>query len=298
MTISLTPQPCRDYDQAVEAAAAWKNSLTGDRHPGGGVYLLEHGRRTKHAIAFAHGYTNAPIQFLQFAHMFFERGWNALIAPMPGHGLADRMNSEHSRLRAEDIAAHGYRLLDIASGLGEQATICGLSAGGVATAYAAQSYPGLQQAALFSPGMGFKALPVLANPLLASAASMVPDVYGWWDPVLKDLLTPQDYTYPRYSYRTVAQLLRLSRIVRQMADQQAPQAKNILLVTNANDASVDHRPAYALVETWRSRGAAVSTYEFEAALKLDHDFIDPLNASANTALVYPILLDLILDQNT
>jgi carboxylesterase len=294
--VNIIPNPTRDYASATQRAAEWEARLPKARHPGGGIYLLTHGKRTERAIAFAHGYTNAPIQFLQLAQQFYERGWNAFIAPMPGHGLLDRMNSEHSRLKAEDIAAHGYRLVDVAAGLGERVTLCGLSAGGVATAYAAQTYPGLHQAAILSPGMGFKALPLPANPVLAAVSGLVPDVYGWWDPVAKDAPTPQDYTYPRFSYRTVAQLLYLASVIQRLAQRQPPQAKDILLVTNANDASVDHRPAYALADTWQAKGAAVRRYEFEASHKLDHDFIDPLNVSANTALVYPILLDLIIEQ--
>lgn len=294
--MNISPNPTHDYLSAIQRAGDWEKDLTPGRHPGGGIYLLVHGKRTEHAVAFAHGYTSAPIQFLQLAQQFYERGWNVVIAPMPGHGLAERMNTEHSRLTGADLAAHGYRLADIACGLGERVTLCGLSAGGVATAYAAQTYPGLHQAVMLSPGLGFKALPVQANPVLAAAASLIPDAYGWWDPVNKDALTAQDYTYPRFSYRTVGQILYLGDVVRRLAQRKSPQAKDILLVTNANDASVDHRPAYALADAWRKKGAALRTYEFDASHKLDHDFVDPLNAFSNISLVYPILLDLIIEQ--
>ena len=50
----------------------------------------------------------------------------------------------------------------------------------------------------------------------------------------------------------------------------------------------------ALVKMWRSRGyGAIEEYEFDADKKLIHDIIDPQQVQQQTALVYPILFDLI-----
>jgi hypothetical protein len=40
---------------------------------------------------------------LYASHQFYDRGYNVLVMTMPYHGWADRMNTEHARLRAEDF---------------------------------------------------------------------------------------------------------------------------------------------------------------------------------------------------
>ncbi len=68
------------------------------------------------------------------------------------------------------------------------------------------------------------------------------------------------------------------------------------MVTNANDLAVDNRAAAELEAHWRQSGAAnLRTCEFDARQQLNHDLIDPLQVGAKTELVYPVLLDLMIE---
>jgi hypothetical protein len=65
------------------------------------------------------------------------------------------------------------------------------------------------------------------------------------------------------------------------------------VVTNANEAALDNRLAYRIVDSWRAHGAHVTTHEFPASAHLPHDLIDPGNPDQDTELVYPVVTRLI-----
>ena len=68
----------------------------------------------------------------------------------------------------------------------------------------------------------------------------------------------------------------------------------MIVITNAADVAVENGITRELVNRWRAAGYdRVQTYEFEASYHLIHDMIDPKQAEQQTALVYPVLLDLI-----
>ncbi|MBI1878558.1 MAG: hypothetical protein HYR94_10080 [Chloroflexi bacterium] len=100
--------------------------------------------------------------------------------------------------------------------------------------------------------------------------------------------------YPQNATRAISQILRLGFAVRNQASQLPPVAAAILVVTNANDDTVDNQVTSDIVASWRKHGYEhLQTYEFEADLRLDHDVIDPAHPKQKVDLVYPVLLDLI-----
>jgi hypothetical protein len=121
-----------DYLKFVVSSqsGAWlRRSLTA-RRPGAGAAGHEPGlpapiddprSKSRAAIILVHGYTNCPQQFKALGQRFYDMGYNVLIAPLPHHGLADRMTEEHGLLTAEELAAYADETVDLAQGLGDQA---------------------------------------------------------------------------------------------------------------------------------------------------------------------------------
>jgi pimeloyl-ACP methyl ester carboxylesterase len=295
------PNPAADYADAVQRVAARQAQETVGYNPLCRTQLLTHGRKTARAIAFIHGYTNCPNQFLQLGRQFYDLGYNVLLVPMPHQGLADVMTNELSKLTAEELAAYADQLVDICRGLGDHVTMVGLSGGGVVTGWAAQTRPDLDQAVLLAPGFGLKLIPSPATVLATKVALSLPDFYLWWDSLLRFESTPPPppdpksvQGYPRFSVHGLAQQLRLGFATQALARQAAPAARSILVVTNGADLAVENSVTDKLVADWRAHGAAnVVTYMFPSNLQIDHDMIDPHRDNQRVDSVYPKLIELI-----
>ena len=286
------PNPAADYAEAVQRVER-KIASEVDFYPDSHTILMTHGARTAKIIVFVHGYPSSPAPFKEIAAQFFNRGYNVLAMTMPYHGLADRMNSEHAKLRAEDFIRYADWVVDIARGLGDHVTMAGISCGGLVTAWAAQQRQDIDLAVLISPGFGFKAIPRFWTPLMAWAFRILPNSYLWDDPQKKaDSLRP--YNYLRLSTHVLGQILRLSRSIHGLAQRKAPAADSILVITNRNDPAVDNMVTDEVVNLWRTRWAKkVQTYRFPADLGLGHDIIGVDDPNMNVALVYPKLFELI-----
>ena len=292
--IASHPQPCQSYAEAARRVAALQAQEGEGYNPLCVTQLLTHGAKAPRAVVLVHGYTACPRQFVPLGRLLFERGDNVLIARLPRHGRADRMTTEHAGLRAEELAAYADAVMDIAAGLGERISMAGLSGGAITTAWAAQHRPELDRAVIIASAFGYQQIPAPLTVLaLNSALHLLPNLFLWWDPQLKEQLAPL-YAYPRYSSRAVMQVLRLGLAIRAAAGRHPPAARSIVMVTNAHDDKVDNAAAIRMVAVWRAAGAAdVSTYEFPDALQLGHDLIDPNQPNAQTERVYPKLIELI-----
>src|SRR6185436_3962644 len=176
--------------------------------------------------------------FRQLGERFFDLGYNVLIAPLPHHGLADRMSDAHGRLAAEELARYTDEVVDIGRGLGEHLTLAGLSGGGVVTAWAAQTRADLDQAVVMSAALGFQGIRRPLTVAMMNAALALPNSFVWWDPEQKEK-SGRDYTYPRYARRALGQIIRLGYAALDRARKGPPAAKSIVVVTNAHDPSVD-----------------------------------------------------------
>ncbi len=289
---SSSNNPAQTYAQAV-------NKL---RQPGSqaihsdcGIKLRTHQRKVKKAIVFVHGYTNCSQQFEELRKRFYDLGYNVLIVSLPDHGLADQMTNEHAKLKAEDLVAYADEILDIAHGLGDKVIMVGISAGGVTTAWAAQHRKDLHLAVIISPSFGLKQIPAPFTAAVMNLWSVLPNSYGWWND--KDEVNGGlPHTYPRYSTRALAQILRLGFAVEADAQRHPPAARHILVVTNANDPAVNNDITADVVKLWENH-ANLTTDEFEVDLKLGHDMIDPAQPYAQINVVYPRLIKLILSRS-
>jgi len=290
-SLTSNPDPAGDYAGAlerIEALQAQEASLP--LHPSCQLKFMTQGQRAERAIVFVHGYTNCPEQFGELGQQFYDLGYNVLIAPAPHHGMVDRMTTDQARLTAEELAAYADAVVDIAQGLGEHVTLAGISMGGTTTAWAAQHRSDLDLAVLISPAFAFQMIPESATAPAVKAVVVLPNFYMWADSELKEE-SGTDFTYPRRSTRALAQTLRLGMVVQAQSAEAAPAARSMLVVTNANDPSVDNGLTAEMVELWEDWGIDVTTYEFAADLELKHDMISPWQGTQ--PVVYPVLVELI-----
>ncbi len=290
------PDPVAEYAQVVQRVDELRAAEAGLRTDSR-VILLTHGSRTPRAIVLIHGYNSSPASLKEFGVQFYDLGYNVLIAPIPYHGLADRMTTEVARLQAEDMIRYTDEAVDIGRGLGDHLTIAGISLGGLMAGWAAQQRPDVDLAVLMSPGFAIKAIPEFLTPLTAWLLSVLPNSFVWKNPALK-ADEPPEYNYPRWSTHGIAQIVRLGSIIRESARQKAPAARSILVATNVNDPDVNNVGTGKVVDLWRSHGAAdLRTYQFPADLQLGHDLIDPEPPNQKVVtLVYPKLIELIEQQ--
>ncbi len=247
--------------------------------------LLTHGVKTARSIILLHGYTNCPRQFWELGDMFYQRGYNVLIARMPQHVNVDFNAAHLNQLTAEQLRDYGDTAMDLAAGLGDQVYVMGLSGGGAVVGWIAQYRPDAARVMLLAPFFALKMAPNFMNlPLMRLGMHLPPLSFSG---------TPRlDHGYPGNSTRGLAEFLRFGEAVRQTALLQPPLVKSILLVTIENDLVVDNDYARAVMALWRAHGATIDEFEFDAKYGLAHDMIDVSQRDQPIEWTYPALIDL------
>ena len=289
------PEPAHTYETGLALA----RELSADDSPEIAAdcrtELLTHGRRTAHVVVLLHGLTNCPAQFDSLAHMLFARGDNVLVPRLPHHGYADRMTDELARVDAQELCVFTDRAIDAASGLGDTVTVAGLSVGGVMTAWAGQERADVDRAVVIAPMLGWARAPgAWRTRALTRLALLLPNRFVWWDDTKKQALDGPRHVYPRFASRSVAATMWLGSAVLDRAAHHEPAARSLVMITVGGDIAADNGLAADLAESWRKHGAPeLLAHEFPAALRLNHDVVDPEQVGGNPALTYPVLLKFI-----
>jgi pimeloyl-ACP methyl ester carboxylesterase len=196
---------------------------------------------------------------------------------------------------ATELAAFATESIDIAHGLGNEVSVTGLSGGGTLSAWIAQEHDDVDTAVMVAPFLGIGFIPTVLNRPLAQIADEIPNIWMWWDPTTKaDNPFTQEYQYPRYPLHALAEYLRLGFAAEKDASENPPGAKRLVLISNANDESVNNDIIAQFENLWQEHGAElISSYQFAKELNLPHDVITPTREDGNTALSYPIIIDYI-----
>ena len=286
------PNPVPDYAAAISRFREIQKIEGPELDPVCRSILLTHGIRTERAIVFLHGYTNCPQQFRELGQIFFDMGDNVLILRLPRHGMADRKVENLSPLKAEELRDCADTSVDIACGLGQKIYVVGLSAGGTLTAWIAQNRSEVTRVVLIAPALGLtRREGTRLQKAMALFLPLLPDIRT--DSFTVDPDAPS-HTYPGFSSRALAQLLRLSVATFAGAFDQAPRVQDVVLITSQSDEAVSDYVAWRLIDLWHTKGLfKFNAVDFPKAMNIEHDMIDPSQKNEQTQIVYPLLISLL-----
>ncbi|MBI5871450.1 MAG: alpha/beta fold hydrolase [Actinobacteria bacterium] len=286
--LASNPDPAASYADSVQRIQSVLADEAGKVCDICGTRFYTHGDRTKKVVVLVHGLTNSPRQFEELGQMLFNDGYNVLIPRMPFHGLKTHTVAELGNTTTEDLRLFSDEIVDMAAGLGDEITVVGLSGGGTVAAWIAQNRGDVDKAVLIAPLYGVAPAPPLANEMLGNLFTRIPDI-TWASSSEK----PRESVYLGWSTKGVAEYMVFSRAAQPVAEGEPAQVKNIVLVTNGNDHTVNNGMSEAVVEKWETAGAAVTRYQFDESLGLPHDVVDIAGIGDKSQWIYPILIGLI-----
>jgi carboxylesterase len=293
---TFTPNSAQNYGDAIariEAIQADEAKL--DLHAECVTQLQTHGKKTDTVIVFLHGFTSCPAQFTELGKAYYERGYNVFIPRTPRHGFDNRRGEPLQGLTAEELAAFGHQTADIAQGLGERVVIAGLSGGGSIATYLSQEREDVDLAVPIAPFLGIGFIPRQLNRPLTNLLLSLPNIWQWWDPVHKEgnpLSAP--FAYARYPLHSLLENMRLGYATEADAKRARPAAGEIIVITNANDESVNNAVVAEFERLWAEHGEEfLTTFQFDKNMGVPHDMITASRPENRIDLVYPKLLELI-----
>jgi carboxylesterase len=292
------PNPVRNYGEALTRVNAMHEEDNKDLARDVCITkLYDHGKQTEHVIILIHGFTNCPEQFNELGKQYYEAGYNVFIPRMPFHGLSDRLTDELVKLTAENLAAFGDQVIDIAHGLGKKITVLGISGSGTLVSWLAQNRADIDFAFAIAPLFGLAFIPPSFTKLFERIALLLPNFFLWWDPRTRaDNPYSIYYAYPRYPTRALVEFLRLGMITRSQAEKSRPVARNITLIINDAEPAVSNAEILKLYKLWQKHGTGnLSKVHFEKDLKLPHDIITPGTPGVPVEVTHPRLISAVKD---
>ncbi len=292
--IAPHPNPVDGYEEAIDRVKTTQEAEDQDLTRDVCIAkLYDHGKQTEHVIILIHGFTNCPEQFNELGKQHFEAGNNVFIPRMPYHGLSDRLTDALVNITAEDLAAFGDQVIDIARGLGKKITVMGVSGSGTLVAWLAQNRADIDYAFAIAPLFGLAFIPTSFARLFERIAFLLPNFFLWWDPRTKaDNPYSIYYAYPRYPTRALVEFLRLAMITRAQAEKSPPKAGKITMIINDAEPAVSNTEIVKFIDLWQRHGnVKVSEVHFEKEMKLPHDIITPGTPGVPIADIQPRLIN-------
>lgn len=281
-------RPAGDYAQALARFDTLARRETDSILPDGASLLLLHGHRTPRALVLVHGLANSPRQFRELARQFHDSGYNVIVPRLPHHGFRDGDVGHLAELTAEELRDCADASVDIAHGLGDTVLVVGLSAGGNIAAWIAQRRPDVKRVVVVSPALALGHIPRLLSAPAMNLMERVPNLTVHQSPD-----TLRRHAYFGVSSRGLGETLRLGASVVEDADQNAPVVRELIMVVNGHDSSIDAEAALRLADRWSASTSRLTTvYRFDGALGLPHDVIDVSQYCAMPEIVYPVLIAL------
>jgi pimeloyl-ACP methyl ester carboxylesterase len=233
------------------------------------------------AVILLHGLTASPPAWRDVAAALASRGRTVVVPRLLLHGHADRLTSALRGITARALVDDVAAIVRAVAGLGEEITIAGHSLGATLALDAAARGPVLARAIAVAPFLGIANVPHEVHPFLLRALALVPGLFLWWDPVLREKLQPA-HGYPRYPLAALIAGLSIADRARDDAHR-PPNAAAIDIVINAAETSVNNRTAERLAGAWRNAGASIAVHRLQG-LEWSHDIIEPAREPARRAL--------------
>ncbi|NTU84488.1 MAG: hypothetical protein HGA45_34860, partial [Chloroflexales bacterium] len=156
----------------------------------------------------------------------------------------------------------------------------------------AQHRPEATRVIIAAPFLGISSFAMPYQAMIRNLLVRMPNLMLEDSP--KELAEKPAHNYVRKASRSLGELMLLGECVLREARRSPPAAREIVLVNNPADFVINHQLVALLGQRWRSHGQArVDEHVFSAEEQLGHDIIDPLQKTAKTELVYPVLQELI-----
>jgi esterase/lipase len=287
--LGAEPRPTATRDEALARFAEVTAGEEGSMFEPCRSQLLDHGEATEVVVVLFHGLTNCPAQFSEFGSRLFDEGANVLILRAPRHGLANAAGdgigglSNVDDLKARELADYADTAVDIATGLGDEVRVLGLSMGGVLANWTAQERADVDRVVAVAPAMSIPRVPGFLTTGFVNLFDKAPglDLPGE---------SKLDHAYAGESTKGLVATFLLARFVERAADDRGPAAGDVVVVLNPDDNQVDNGFVSAFASSWGSQGVPVVTLPDR---DLPHDVIDPDQPDGDTDLVYPILVGLL-----
>ena len=283
-----SPNPVASYDEAIQRfeaiQAAEEGILMSEKTQS---VLMTHGEKTDKVYVLIHGLTNSPWQWIPFGEMLYDMGYNVLILRMPGHGLASHSVGELQAMTPEILREFGDENVDIATGLGDEIHVVGLSVGATVSDWIAQNRPDATRVMSIAAMHGLDGLPHFLNIFAMNLAIRLPN----FNPTSPSEPV-RDYVYRGQSTRGVGNAMLFGQSVSKQAVNEPPVVNDIIVVTNANDTTISNKEIKALADKWEAQGGNIVRYEFPKELGYPHPLTD-IGSNPDAFDVYPVLLDLL-----
>jgi pimeloyl-ACP methyl ester carboxylesterase len=244
-------------------------------------------------FVLVHGLTASPPAWEAIATALAARGATVLSLRLPRHGHADRMTTALRGLTPAMLTNDLREVLANVAKLGAPITLAGHSLGGTLALYGASEIAAVDRVVALAPFLGISFIPHELLGVLVPLINALPNVFLWWDPVLRESQLPE-HGYPRYPFHMLGAALAISRTVYAHADR-LPAARAIDFVLNERETSVNNRAAVRLGQHWRRAGASVAVHVI-TGLPPSHDVIDP--SRPNSTRVRDALVNILVDEHT
>jgi len=293
-SVQVKPNPSTSYQESMDRIAKINESEKATIMPECLSYANTSGHVTKNVIVVYQGYTNCPIQYKQLSDQLVAQGYNVVVLRAPHHGEKDRNNNTLNQLTTGEVAEYANDSVDIARGLGENVTVTGLSVGGAVATWTAQYRNDVKYYYPMAPFYAPKGVPGFAANAMIRGMEALPPIHIWWDNKTKENnVTGSPYAYPGFDTHSLAAFLSFGDFWTQLLVHNGGKDIVPTLVLNENDTAINNNLA-ASKNTTGAKKNDNNYLIFDIAKKygLDHDIIDPYNPKQNTAMVYPMLINL------
>lgn len=292
--VKVDARPIVDHEEAVHLIAELRKLAPESIRPECRGIVMDHGRKTKDVYVLLHGLTNCPEQFREFGEILFQRGDNVLIQRTPYHGFLEEYEAEQKLLTWAEMLESANFAIDVAHAFGDRITVVGLSVNGATTAWFAQTRDDVDRAVVIAPFLAPAGVDQKWILPLGRLIYRLPNSLVWWDRNLKEQLQGPSYSYPQFATHPIAHVMRIGLDVVDRAENEAPKAGKVMMVTSASDVAVSLEQAAHLEALWKGKAPdRVSSYQFPKEDQIPHDCIDPHQPGARIDLVYPKLIELI-----
>jgi hypothetical protein len=149
-----------------------------------------------------------------------------------------------------------------------------------------------------APNFALPHLPLaVSDPIVGALRMLPPTVYAWWDPRLKERITPS-HAYPRYPLRALGECYAAGKsVLTAQAPLRGRDRTRAIFVVNPADPAVNNAVTRRLAARWRETAMLRADFVKIDHLPAVHDIIEPSSAQPCTNIVYPKLVELIVSEN-